>query len=1736
MLSRFIQKRGRHPEKMLIPKSLFSIVLDSTRDYFSYCQDVVTLPQIFYSIVSIHRLMLATIPMILIRDSSVWGDNQTLSRTLNFLSFFLRFGSIYIDYGQVLASSIVNISFLVIIFLPICIFTPIYKVTGRVPRWFCIITTLCSDFLLHFAFFWMASQIGTIIALLIMPHESENNTGFVALLVVYFVFLVFFILYMDSIIFPQVNFTKGRTLTWISQTMTIIHLYITVQLILTRICEEINTKNVKIALIVIFNVIYITSIVFMCILKPIIENNCMSVYNGCNCSGTVVSIFIILKFYIDGIYGDLLIIAYIIFAFTATMLFQKFFSLMEIYYLKNLDDIHHEQKEFDDVFKNPTQFLSHSRAGFKNAHPYILTFEPFSLALFKWPKSQRIWIQYLRFLSVYFEETAKMIGLLKSLKKQKFAGLHMRSFKELLIHTANSRNRHMSLELKTQFKDLEEQIRATKNLLVIYWSAIGECSASSAYDIGKQLDDKIQNIESMFARLILLYPNNAFICSKFSNFLLYVECDKKEADMWKRRANILKDHRNFMIDITQQFALGMFPLLPKTLADLQPVIGQGQLDGSLSFDIGSSTTHSSSRLSFDASENSAYESSHIRQLGLHAPVPFTRNFILIGVFYILIAFLFGSFTPSFIVLSEINKMTNYFNGISNSCSIAQLLEIIPTYLMYETLRIENILPNSNDELSMLRLTNNETNTPYSEIILERLKDIDKNMHQFIRFTSLVLDSSSNSSVELLSPTIPFFTYSTMDSESFNSTVLLTVKDSTTALIGNFFQYSTLYASNQQSYKNQDWFIQSIKNSEKVSNSMINLINLICDDVRNILHSLKQITLIIMIIFCVICASFCPVGIFLILNIRKQWLSVVEVISSMPHVAIQKTISHFSRMQNNIKLFKNLTSALNVIDGDGSTMTQTPAKLKKDIKIDQINKKSEGKYTSIFIQMVSSRDVKNGLPQGSLLALVAFDIALSIAVFLILYFIIESQSQELVVIPYRSLYSCNLIVNFNRISTLVMRFIACSENQQFLDDTRESLIEQFDELIPIFKMALNDFLSAEVSGYGVGVLSSTNEVIDSLFESNSLWLEERNLHNKLLEMPNLVAIDALYEIIVNIYKKASNFNYEIEIEDRDYINLIHFVLNHLSENSFSEINKNYQNLRNSMINTLIETLFFISSFIFVIGIVILVILTIQLVRITRTTRFCLSALSMVDVHFLTESSNIMQLFTGNFHNTDSGKNSLQAALIKLQEVIDDSIIVINQDLNIIAYNKKASDSYKFSEKTVIGAHINSALSFENPEVITSASQLFNSTSGSTINNPSDENENSNHQANFNYDFPYDNIPINDNSVDEIIFDNNDVQSIDQPISISNNCSYNTLEISKSNINDNSASNINLNDISISKNSTQMPVNKISSNVAIYENLNEVNEWTFETRVSAIDDKYPDYTQSVSLHLVTDNSKTNIVIVIAKRDEIKQKNCEIEEINKKIEELKISAIPSQLLGKYNIKENLEFPVKNGIIVYIDMVNFSSCIQEDMNNLLKENEENKKDEVTENKDISENSQPKDTADESTHNSSTHKSQQASSNEQTFNQTSKENRITQFFDLIDETIAAKKNVCVLRSYGTGVYLCFNIIYQKSNIHDAIISITNYCETIIERCKEMDIVVKCAISYDKTAVAGILSNKRLSFDYFGNSRKIVYKLAWHAEPYSVIYDNSLNTFLDTKHNSLFKGITIQENEDQKSTYSIIQF
>lgn len=1239
----------------LVPKSPISIILSAVRDYFSYCQDVVTLPKPFYFILTGYLLSVSIIPPLLLQNPKAWDQDSTLGKTLRFCSFFVRLSSIYTTNSQVIIDSIFNLAFIILFSLPLIIFSPIYKGNGRISKTFCILTTLCTDFLLYIVYFWTSSQIGTIIGLFITPRPGQNTLVLIILFVFLLLLLLILLLTFDAIFFPQVNYTLARTIVWVGKTMSYFYGYISILLILTRICEIIDNNIARNILILIYSIFMIGAIIIVFLSSPFISIKLSSIFVGGTISSLVILVFIMAHFTKETSDDLMRIILFFSLLFLISFVIYTFFRFREIKILLVLDYLNDDLVTFHDVFKQPYQFLLYMRVGFQNAHPYILSFMPFETALSKWPKYTYLWMNYLRFMAVYYEETAKMHETLELLKNQNFPEVHIKSFRALLVRTLNIRDRQMSSELKHQFKLLDDQIRLTKNLLVTYWSAIEECSPSSAFDIGKQVNENIQNIESMFSHLILLYPNNHHLSSKFANFFFSVVFDFKQGEYFKHRGTMLKDQRNFTVDIAQHFAFEMFPLLPKKLGDISIIMPPHSL--SMTTDESFSTTFL--EIYNEENEENDFESSRIRSLGLNAPIPFARNLIILGLVFTILAFCIGPFSPSFYVLNRVQTLQNYFKGVSSSCKVTELIEIISYYLLLESMRVDKIM------------VYNET-YELPNRILRTLNSLTTESQNFGYFIETEIKIGSRSSINQLRPSVSFSPHTTTNGIRNNSTIPLTLREGIASLSGDFFLFSKEYSQTQESFFSADWLTEGVANSYKVATPLLEFIFDICKDIRAFVDEIYRNALAILIVFTFLCVLFLPIGIIMYHNIKHNWDSIITIMNSLPQSAIQNTITHFLHIQK---------AQLNDSQGD-----------------------IEKQYTSTFIQMVSSRDVKNGLPIRILIALLVFNILLAVAIFLIQFFLIRYYFEEIVSVPFLLYSSSNAYVQFIHCAMLSTRCYALYKENPFWLDNRDVLIDLFNTSMNKMSDSLNDLLFIEIDDFGTGIMGKMNKVANGLFASNDGWTPLGESNDKFLAMPPFLTVNIIYEIISEVYQSVLNDHVDNLLSSSQFEQMIHFTLEHFHKDIFLNMSSNLASVFDSLIAELLIVIFLISVAILVIGLILQIFHNNQLYQILKTAKFCLSSLSMIDSHYISESPSILQLFSGNFSDVsnldiDLFLNSLQ----KVEDYLNDSIFLIDENLNVVSINRTAEKQYELAGRSL--GTINSFIKFENQEVMKSMADLL-----------------------------------------------------------------------------------------------------------------------------------------------------------------------------------------------------------------------------------------------------------------------------------------------------------------------------------------------------------------------------------------------------------------------------------------------
>ena len=449
----------------------------------------------------------------------------------------------------------------------------------------------------------------------------------------------------------------------------------------------------------------------------------------------------------------------------------------------------------------------------------------------------------------------------------------------------------------------------------------------------------------------------------------------------------------------------------------------------------------------------------------------------------------------------------------------------------------------------------------------------------------------------------------------------------------------------------------------------------CEDVVTHASALETTTTIIVCLIGAAEVVMLAIGLFMLWTLQNSWKNVIKIMASLPHVALQHAISKYSVVQ----------------------------------LIDDKVSKDEIKHWTLYDQMISARTVKKGIPMVKLVALFITNVVCAIVGVVTVTLIVTTKSKQLNVIPYRVYYAGEVMTNAFRCSSLLLRSLASANGISMCDDRIATLLTKIKDSRTSLIDSVNNFIAIEDNGYLSGVLSSTTSIVAMLFQTDRDWLDEKVESERLLVMPRLIALDVMSEQLTIAYQKliVTWLWPEIKIPPNDisYLQFIHWVLN-LDERVFQDVTNSYTEVMNSMLDSLSVVSFATAGLFMLVGLFFYIWITVILHNIAKTIRICLSSLSIIEFHFLKDSPGVMSMLSGNYNVNLADTRVVMPLLTRMYEFTTDMVIVINDDLRVVTYNKFAANAYHFTERGVIDTHIRSAIKFKNENVMSAIEDLMN----------------------------------------------------------------------------------------------------------------------------------------------------------------------------------------------------------------------------------------------------------------------------------------------------------------------------------------------------------------------------------------------------------------------------------------------
>ncbi|OHS95017.1 Adenylate and Guanylate cyclase catalytic domain containing protein [Tritrichomonas foetus] len=282
-------------------------------------------------------------------------------------------------------------------------------------------------------------------------------------------------------------------------------------------------------------------------------------------SGIILCIIVAIYEVIDRQANEIIIVVFIVVWLFCYLITNFIFNHRVSRSLLLLDQIMEDPESFDASIRSPFKFSSIVVDGFRNAHPYCLSFTIFKLAIERWPKSYDVWLLFAKFSAIYPEETQQLayieVGMMQNKMKGSFAKHTMQQIEAVI----KQREANLIPELKTKLDNIGRKVQSTKAKIRYIWDLVLQGNVKELEPIIGRAYESITTTNVNFVHLLGMFPNNRFVARAYARFLRDVVADHEGHQEWGQKVSNLQ--RGMMVTPDNSHDLGLlaFPLLPKQL-------------------------------------------------------------------------------------------------------------------------------------------------------------------------------------------------------------------------------------------------------------------------------------------------------------------------------------------------------------------------------------------------------------------------------------------------------------------------------------------------------------------------------------------------------------------------------------------------------------------------------------------------------------------------------------------------------------------------------------------------------------------------------------------------------------------------------------------------------------------------------------------------------------------------------------------------------------------------------------------------------------------------------------------------------------------------------------------------------------------------------------------------------------------------------------------------------------------
>ena len=540
----------------LIARSTFKNFRDNLFRYFDYIYTMASsynfLSDIFGIFLFVQHCIMAFFPF----DQVLWPHNSLLGRIFTIFSVVAFICPTSVNslahFIVVLIIYVLILLFYIFFFSNLFIFLKMSKVPSFIVSLITIHLNILQPYLINIISSHLARDIHYII-------EDDNRIVHIITLIMGIIFLLLLVSFQTYIVSPSLTFRPQVTHIMYSRYSL---LYICSKIFIFFFTTLGGFRGGVVGLIMSFITIIPTVGLIIISFKQHLWANIRSMYMS-QAFSIIFLIFVIVLptlSYKETKGNEVIILVFILVVFILIFVFQKLAKYLKKKSLSLLDEVAEDESKFENL--SYSKILSLLRYGFDNGHPLCHTWKLFQMALEKYPYDYGIVLMYARYAAIYSSESNALHTVARLLKHMKHGSIELKYVLYQVQSLLQHRERGLSKTLKRTLSKIQDKTEKCRGLMRYTWECVIRGNVIELESLSTQLKRNEEEILREYNQLWLVYPNNPYVASSFSNYLLGIMCDEKDAAEKQKIYRLLRTGAWSRTERSYYFAIRHISMLP----------------------------------------------------------------------------------------------------------------------------------------------------------------------------------------------------------------------------------------------------------------------------------------------------------------------------------------------------------------------------------------------------------------------------------------------------------------------------------------------------------------------------------------------------------------------------------------------------------------------------------------------------------------------------------------------------------------------------------------------------------------------------------------------------------------------------------------------------------------------------------------------------------------------------------------------------------------------------------------------------------------------------------------------------------------------------------------------------------------------------------------------------------------------------------------------------------------------